>query len=671
MRAKRIVPFFPVAIGGILTLVHIYVAGKGLDYTGPLLIVDHLFDLGLVLGVVALGTALGRLITSRAGLEVHDPVLSLVIGLLLGLAALATAILLLGLFSGLHTWTLLLLLLGGTLIARRELGALPSDLGRVIGFVRRNGGSSAELVFGFSVLAAATAILITLSMAPPVDWDALMYHLQVPAQFLEAHRIYLPEDNLHVSFVGLVHILYLPLLAFHSSAGPALLSAILAATLGLVVFSFAARFFDGSTASLSLAAMWCTGSVLFVASTPRVDVTLTLSLFVAHYTVVSALSDERERRSCLILTAVLFGVAFAAKYQAVPYILALGPFVLWAAWKEMKQLAGTVRFLAVMAAITFITAAPWLLKNLLLLGAPLYPFLADRLLEPWLADLYGTPTVPSSVNPEIFRALASVRQPFNLLDAFFAPGTLTVEGEGEFYQASPLLFLLVFWPLVWREKTINYLILPAIGYLLIVIVPFGITNLRYLIPAAVPLSLASACILVRGCRRLFPPGAAIAVPIIVTALALIPSAGTVRLWIARTRSLSYLAGGTSAGEYMKSHIDPAVSWYGQVTEFINESVPPEARMLMLFDARGYYIDRDVLQDNRLTNWPLLTPFLSDDPCLQRVGASHVILALGSLGFYVTRGLDREIMRLEELENLARRCLEPIYQGPGFVVFRTK
>lgn len=671
MRVKTIVPSSLIAGGGVLTVVHIYVAGKGLGYTGPLLLVDHLFDLALVLTLVALGTALGQFILSRAGLEVDDPVQCLLIGLVLGLGALATAILLLGLLSGLHAWTLLLLLLGGALLSRRELRRLPSDLHQVINFVRLTGGSRWELVFGVSVLAVAATVLVVLSTAPPVDWDTLMYHVQAPSQFLEAGRVYLPEDNLHVSFVGLVHMLYLPLLAFESASGPALLSAVLAVMLGLAVFSFSARFFDGSTASISLAAVWATGSVLLVAITPRVDVTLALFLFMAHYTLVRALSEEGVRKSHLILTAVLFGLAFGVKYQALPYILALGPFVLWAAWKEANELAGTVRFLAVLAMVSFIAAAPWLLKNLLLLGAPLYPFLADRLLEPWLADLYGTSAFPSSISPETLGALGSVRESFNLFDALFAPGKITVEAEGEFYGASPLFLLLIFWPLVWRERVINYLILPAIGYLLIVILPFGITNLRYLIPAAVPLSVAAAYILVRGCRRLLPQRAAFVAMIVVTALALIPSGGTAYIWVSRTESLGYLAGATSASEYMKSHIDPTVSWYGLLTEFINESVPPEARMLMLFDARGYYIERHVLQDNSLTNWPLIAPYLSEDSCLRAVGASHLILALGSLGFYLNRGIDPDAIRLSELERFARRCLEPIYDGPGFIVFRTR
>lgn len=672
MRAKtRIALVAAIGLTALLTATHVHVAGRGLDYTGPSLLVDHLFDVALVLALVALSAALGRFLLSRAGLRGASPAESLLFDVALGLGVMATAILLLGLLSGLYSWTLVALLVVAALVSRAEIAALPARLREVIEFIRRNGGERWELAFGVLALAAAATVLLILSMAPPVDWDALMYHLQVPAQFLEEGRIHLPEDNLHASFVGLVHMLYLPLLALGSASGPAILSAVLAVLLGLAAFGLSARFLGGSTASISLAAVWGTGSVLLVAITPRVDVTLAFFLFMAHYALVRALTDADVRRSYLLLTAVLCGLAFGAKYQAVAYILALGPFVLWAVWKQAGASLEAGRLLGAMVAVGLVAAGPWLLKNLILVGAPLYPFLADRLLEPWLAGLYGTSTVPGSVNPEIFGALGTVRQPFNLFDAFFAPGRLTVETEGAFYYASPLFFLLVFWPFVWRERVINYLILPAIGYLLIIILPFGITNLRYLIPAAVPLSVAAAYILVRGCQRLLPRRAASVALIVLTALALIPSARTGYLWVSRTESLGYLTGTTPASEYMKSHVDPAVSIYGLLVEFINDSVPPDARMLMLFDARGYYIEREVLQDNRLTNWPLIAPHLSGDACLRSVGASHLILAMGSLRFYIARGMDPEVMRLGEFDRFAARCLEPIHQGPGFVIFRTR
>ena len=123
-----------------------------------------------------------------------------------------------------------------------------------------------------AVVAAVAVFLLVMAVAPPVDWDAQMYHLTIPNRFLERGSIYLPEDNLHTAFVGLIHMLYVPLLAAGSTSGPAILSALVALLVGLAVFSLAARFFDGPSASLSLALLWGTTTILLVAITRRVSV---------------------------------------------------------------------------------------------------------------------------------------------------------------------------------------------------------------------------------------------------------------------------------------------------------------------------------------------------------------------------------------------------------------
>jgi hypothetical protein len=709
-RLTRFLATVAVLVAAILvTFVHFRVAARGTEYAGPLRSLDLVFDLALVLVIVAVGAALGRLLLarlfprlgSRTGSRpdsepsATDATESLLYGVALGLGALATAYLCLGFLSLLDTWALVALLVVAAGVSWRELRSLPGLVGEVVGFVRPNGGGPRVLVFNVVVLGVVALFLLILAGAPPVDWDALMYHLQVPAQFLEQGRIHVPEDNLHVAFSGLVHMLYLPMLALESQSGPALLSAVMALLLGLAVFRFCVRFFGGSgsgandsagvVGSIGMATIWGTGSVLLVAITPRVDVTLALYLFLGHYALVRALTDAETRRANLYLSVVLLGLAFAAKYQAVPYALVLIPFGVWAAVnaagdaakasnvtvRTRSGAAGAARLLGGLALVGMLVIAPWLVMKVLLLGSPVYPFLADRLLEPWLASIYGTATVPETVSQEIWRAFGAVREPFNLIDAFFAPGQLTVESEGAFYHASPLFLLLLFWPLVWRQRILAYLLLPAIAYALILVLPGGRTNLRYLIPMAAPLTVVGSYVLVRGCDRLLPSHAVRPVVILLATLVLVPTVRAGYASLTGTRSLGYLMGRTSTTEYMVSHFDPGVRVYGSLVEFLDESAPPNARMLMLFEARGYHLRTNVIQDNRLTNWPLVVPHLSDPNCLGAVGATHLILATGSLSYYVSRGLDPAVLALDGLQGFVSRCLQPIYEGPGFAVFESR
>ncbi|MFX0201987.1 MAG: hypothetical protein ACFFCW_38235, partial [Candidatus Hodarchaeota archaeon] len=307
-----------------------YVGSKGYDYAGPLLFLKHLFELAAVLALFAICAAIGRLVLSRIGILLKQPIEALVFSISVGSGIIGTLVLLLGLAGGLQKLSLGILFLLLALVACKELNAVSRLTVRALVCIRESGGGWVTLVLCLTSLAAAAFFLIILASAPPVDWDSLKYHLRVPSQFLEEGRIYLPEDNLHVSRVGLAHMLYLPLLALGSSAGPALVNAFLALLLGMSVFSLATRFFGHQTASLSLTLLWGTTTILLVAISPRVDVTLGFFVFLAHYALLIALSSESNMKF-LYLGAILLGFAVGIKYLALLYVIGLAPLVIWVA----------------------------------------------------------------------------------------------------------------------------------------------------------------------------------------------------------------------------------------------------------------------------------------------------------------------------------------------------
>ena len=57
-----------IAVVGGLALAHLEVLTRGPDYSGPLLVLDHLFDLGLAVVVMALSCAAGLAFLRRSDL---------------------------------------------------------------------------------------------------------------------------------------------------------------------------------------------------------------------------------------------------------------------------------------------------------------------------------------------------------------------------------------------------------------------------------------------------------------------------------------------------------------------------------------------------------------------------------------------------------------------------
>ncbi len=310
--------------------------GLSPDATGPLLVMSHLLDLFLVLALLGTALGLGQWLLKRVELDPGDPLAALGFGTTVGLGILATFFLGIGAVGWLNLWSLGGVLLLAGVLSRRELRRLPGLLGGIPGFLVKRGGMKGSLAWGLVVFCAVSLFLLVFGAAPPVDWDSLMYHLPLPTLFLEEGRIFLPPDNLHVSFVGLLHMVYLPLLALGSTAGPALLNGSLAVLMGLTLFSLGSRFFSGETGSVSLGLIWGTTTLLLVAITPRTDVTLALFLILAHYAFLLALEDSTSDWWA-VLGAALVGFAAGIKFNGLAYGVGLAPLALWVAWRKGSQ----------------------------------------------------------------------------------------------------------------------------------------------------------------------------------------------------------------------------------------------------------------------------------------------------------------------------------------------
>ncbi len=646
---------------------HVYVLRQPASYSGPLLILDHVFGVALALILLVICIGVGRHVLHRCRLALDQPLEEVVFSAAVGAAILSASILISGLLAVLWAPVIAAVLVAWALIARREILELPGLCARSAAQLRSRSAHGAYAVAGIGVLVIVAVVLIMQAIAPPADWDSLMYHLQVPQQFLQEGRIYVPVDNLHVVYVGLVHMLYVPLLALGSPASPAILSVFFALLLGLAVFSLAARFFGGATASISLTTVWATTSILLVAITPRLDVTLALYLFLAQYALLVALS-EPSRRPYFYLAAFLLGSAIGVKYSALAYILALSPLILWVAFASAHSLRELPKPLTLFGLLLLAAALPWLAKNWLLLQAPLYPFFSARLLPPWLASFYGSRAIPAGFDPEALRALANARLPFNLVDLFTAPGRLTVEQEGVHYHMNLLYLLLPLSVLFIKNRVFSWLVIPAVGYLALILVPFPATNLRYLIPAFAPLTIAAAYIADRLSHRVLSASAARLLLISLAALSLFPSAKAMRFWLSKSDVLGYLAGVTSQNQYLET----GFYLYSQLVQATNTLVPRDGKVLMLFEARGYYFKPQVIQDNAITNWALLAPKVTEDgSCLEGTNITHILLNDLAVRYYVSRGTSPQTLGINAFPDFAERCLTLLLDGRGFIIFSLK
>jgi hypothetical protein len=602
---------------------------------------------------VALG---GRILRTLAqGVDTWPSPLPLATALVLGQGAVSVGMLGLGAAGALHPVVVIGLCLLIVIALHRDLVALAGQGRRLLSAWPAD-ALSRTAVGAWILLAIMAAVL---ALAPPWEWDTLMYHQAIPLEFLRLGTIHLPVDNFQVALVGVAQLASLPLLALGLEAGPALASVLSFLFLPVGVLALARVVGAGDAGWWSVLLLAGVPSFLLVATTARIDVTLVTSLVVAH--AVLLLAATRGDTGLFWTAAAAFGVAGGMKLHGLAYAGLCAPI----AWQFMKQRRCTLVALAV-----FVMAiGPWLGKNALLLGAPFHPVGAEAQLEPWLAEIAGSTAIPAGFDTSSLSQLAGSRASFSLIAAFLDPARLTIEGEGQYYGL-PLVLLLL--PVaafaIRRQPVLAALLLPPLAYLAAVLLPFERTNLRYLFPAIPVLVLGT----VIGLRALSPR-----LPLLGRRLLLLSVAVGVGMTVAdplaervgpRGLLIRWAAGLESRDSVRAQLSDAGARQFAQLEAAV-AGLPDDSLVLLLWEARTAGLPVRLLADVRLSNWPLLSQTPAPASCLAGTGITHLVVNQGGLRYYLARGASAEAFRLGELEVFLANCLQEVHHEGSYLVGR--
>lgn len=637
---------------------------EDLDLAGTRLIFDNVVSTAEAAALALVCIGAGRWALRRSNIHFGALTEEIVFSATCGMGLVATEMLAACFAIGVNWGSLGLVLAGQTWLCRKEIAATARDGLRLISEALRASRSSLEHAVSTAGGFLLLAVLVGLSLAPPVDWDTLAYHLEVPREWLAAHRILLPVDNFHAAFVGLQHILYLPLLGAGSVGGPAAFNAILAVLAGFAIAAFAQEMYGRRAGRIACWLFWANPLVLLVAVTPRVDVTVILFAVVAHLAVLKALSGPASS-SMLMLASVITGMTVGIKYVALAFVPAFVPLLLIGVVQASgRNLRRAAKLCAGIALGGVVGAAPWLLKNWLLVGTPLYPFLARQRLEPWLVSAYGSQFIPTEMVSVVSGVLRTIRSPFNIGDLFFRPWRLMADPGNQYSAPTLALWLLPLGVLLPRKRVAAFLAVPALIFAAVVLLQSRETNLRYLLPALPPLLIVVAAVMDHA-TRLSGRGGNVLVAVLLGIL-LAPTAIAVAARVRESPTLAYLTGRASRLDYLEHYWESGS--YMPVVEWANQHLPKSSMTLALFEPRKFYLDVPMRGDVAVRNWPLVEPFAHAPGCLTDAGITHVLVNDAAVEFYEMRGMHLDRMRWTSFERYREECLQLLYTNGAFRLF---
>jgi len=296
-------------------------------------------------------------------------------GLGLGIFSLVTLIL--GLLGGYHTTTAYIIFTTALLVGARRLwrGALTLyryGLVEKIARVLRKLPKTTKALLGLAVLTAG--LMITISLAPPLEWDTLQYHFSVPEIYIQNKRIVYTPTIINSHFPQFVEMLYLLSMLLRGDIAAQLVATFFGLLSLLATYQLARRLrADTNTAITSVIIMSALPVFFFVSTTAYIEparifyFTLAFSSFLKWW--------KGNRRKDLNLTALNLGFFCACKLVDLFGPAILGALTLAKGIAEKRPAQEIAKNLLTVGLLPALIAAPWYLKTLIFVGNPFFPYL--------------------------------------------------------------------------------------------------------------------------------------------------------------------------------------------------------------------------------------------------------------------------------------------------------
>lgn len=462
------------------------------------------------------------------------------------------------------------------------------------------------------VMLAAGPLLV--GLCPPVGWDELAYHVEVPRRWIESGRAEVFLDNPYSAFPSGGELLFTVALALGGNSAPGLFNVLVwfvAAALAYRVLRSVLR----RSGALVLAAVFAYLPVsLLVATETYVEmfpvVNMLAMLVVSRRAWRDPLPDRHGRA---VMLGMLGGGALAFKLTGV----LSGLVVVALAWRgrDMRPCLKTITISALVAAAI---AAPFYLRPWIATGNPFHPYYAA-----WFTEQDAAALETSAHHHALSSEKYGVHGPMS-----FPASLLLATWQGDRFQGSlgwawPLVALLATWT-AWHRRQVRPMALAALAWAL----AWHLTSqqIRLLLPA-VALTVACAGIglslMPARVRRVL-----LATLVLAAALSLQP-ARTMHFWSAAQHVLR-IGAQPSVADWVYTGTSQG---YLLACRAVHERCGPEARVLLLLEPRGLYLSRTHLVGTPLAQSLLLTPpERFADPSellaeLRRSGSTHVLVGL--------------------------------------------
>lgn len=456
-------------------------------------------------------------------------------------------------------------------------------------FLKAFKGSSGKkeklLVLPLAVIILACLVNLVASLVPETFYDSLTYNIGLSQNWINHHRIF-STKFMHTSYYPLnFTVLYTVGVILKDEIVAKLMVFMLGLGMIFGTYAFCKKYFSARV-GLAAALIFCTVPIIMNLSwKTTVELGLGFYEFLALFCFINWCNDDKDKwlYLCGFFTGVSIGGKYISFFTAVTIFLLIYIRQLFAAEKPdwLKSVKSSAVYFLIVLAVTSV----WFIKNLIIVGNPLYPILWKFTSQLKSAD-------PGPIK-------------YTLSNILLFPWKYTMGQLQQETIIGPVFLMLL--PLLFSffrgvSRNIKLLYVFSLIYIILWVV-IGKAYCRFLASAVPALSIITAYYLVN-----MPLSTAIRnITLNVLAVVLLGNIYYSALIMKSSMDpLGYFLGLQSKTEYLSVNRPSYPNPYYQTVVVLNEKLDKNAGVLVLGECRGFFIERKFVISMANDTNPLIT-----------------------------------------------------------------
>ena len=520
-----------------------------------------------------------------------------------------------------------------------------------------------------------------LALTPPIARDALIHHLAIPKLWIMHGGFYDTPWAVYSYYPMNLDLLYLIPLYFGNDIIPNFIHLSFGIGTAVIIYYYLRRRLNHIAGLLGGLIFISTPIIIKLSTVAYVDLGLVFFITASGLAFMRWRESEYKQYKWLLISSVAMGLALGTKYNALVAWVFLTLAFVFICSRDIGDQWKAVKYGLIFFVISLVVFSPWLIKNVILTGNPLYP-LFNGIFNSNAGNGGGANSVASGYSHLGMFKIREMLYGESLWEILLIPVRIFFQGQDNsprYFDGvlNPILIIFVPFAFIKKDMKLEKLFFLCFSVFFILITFFlDQIRIRYILPVIPFLVILTVMGLVNIfewltareslSRKLYLSGLVI---ILISLLTM--NIIYIKKYYLKIDPTNYLIKKESREDFIIRHdaSHPAMM-------YINKNTPGDSRIrLILLAGRGYYLNRIYEEDSSkgINIIHGLVTASSNDKTFQNylnaLGCTHMLIRYDLFQNFLN---DNYLpATVNQISQRMGKFLEIVYHANGYAVFKLR